>query len=82
MGNWDLMLHIVTKEVEELHMIVKDIQKNFADIIINYLKCLEQASALGINTFIDDRLQANLKITSQDCINSMLTVINRELNDT
>ena len=51
------------------------------DIIINYLKCIEQASITSTYCFIDDRLQANLKITIQDCVNDMLTVINRELND-
>ncbi len=36
LGNWDLMLHIVTKNMEDLHKVVKDIQKNFVDIITNY----------------------------------------------
>jgi len=36
LGNWDLMLHIVAREVVEQHMIVKELQKAFADIIITY----------------------------------------------
>ena len=36
LGNWDLMMHIVTKKTEDLHRIVKDIQKTFVDIIISY----------------------------------------------
>lgn len=36
LGDWDLMLNIVVKKTENLHQIVKDIQKNFVDIIINY----------------------------------------------
>lgn len=51
------------------------------DVIINYLKCLDQASVPGISAFIDDRLQGKIKITEQDCINSTVRVINQELND-
>ena len=36
LGNWDLMLHIATKDIQTRHRIVKDIQKTFVDVITSY----------------------------------------------
>lgn len=36
LGDWDLMLNIVIKNFEDLHRIVKDIYRNFVDVIVNY----------------------------------------------
>ncbi|HII16438.1 TPA: Lrp/AsnC family transcriptional regulator [Candidatus Woesearchaeota archaeon] len=36
LGNWDLMLHIATKDASELHKAVKGIHKAFVDIIVGY----------------------------------------------
>lgn len=49
------------------------------DEIINYLKCIEHASVHG---YIDEKAQKNLKITKQNCINNILTIINQELKNT
>jgi len=48
------------------------------DLIINYLKCIEQAS---IHDYINEKVQWNLKTTKQDYINNILTVINKELKN-
>lgn len=36
LGDWDLMLHVVTRNVSELYKISKELQKMFSDIIISY----------------------------------------------
>lgn len=36
LGDWDLMLHVVAKDIRELHTIGKELQKYFVDIMVNY----------------------------------------------
>lgn len=36
LGDWDLMLYIVTKSLSEAHKLIKEIQKTFVDIIVTY----------------------------------------------
>ncbi|MBI2549436.1 Lrp/AsnC family transcriptional regulator [Candidatus Woesearchaeota archaeon] len=36
LGDWDLMLYIVTKNMSQAHKLIKEIQKTFVDIIITY----------------------------------------------
>ncbi len=67
------------KSAESCRAAIKEIESGYQpdnQSVINYLKCLELASIRGL---VDEWTGINVKLTKQEGIDNILTIINKEL---